>query len=161
PRRLELEDLENRTLLSTIVWTNRGSLLSDTDNFNATYGGNAATARSIVDTAIGAWQNIINNFNYTNVGQQGYAPQANTYSVSISAGNLGAGNRGVTNITSVDPAGRPFAASITLDSVGGGPGWYFDTVPNDNDEFTTLLTRFTAYATGTTRDFYRTIEHEL
>jgi hypothetical protein len=160
-RRMELEDLESRTLLSTIVWTNRGSANSDTDSFNAFFGTNASAARTIVDRAIVDWENVIGNFNYTNVGQPGFAPQANTYSVSISAGNLGAGTRGQTVINSIDPAGRPFNATITLDSVGGGPGWYFDPVPADNAEFTSLLTRFTASFTGTTPDFFRTAEHEL
>src|SRR5262249_11224339 len=125
-RRLEVEDLESRMLLSTIVWTNRGSAASDTGSFNAVYGSNAAAAQSIVDQAIVDWQNIIGNFNYANVGQPGSAPQANTYTVSISASPLGAGGRGSTTINSVDAAGKPFNASITLDDDGGGAGWYFD-----------------------------------
>src|SRR5580704_16461900 len=60
----KLDSLEDRTLPSTIVWANRGTLGSDTDNFNAAFGSQATAARAEVDTALLYWQNAIQNFNY-------------------------------------------------------------------------------------------------
>jgi hypothetical protein len=160
-RMLSLEALEARTLLSNIVWTNEGNANNDSDLFNATYGANAVVARSIVDTAISRWATIIQNFNYNNVGQQGYAPFANTFSLSIFAGDLGGGTRGSTGNIIVDPDGKPFAANISIDDDGGGPGWFFDTTPGDSGEFTTLLNRYTASFSGNSNDFERTITHEI
>jgi hypothetical protein len=159
--RLSVEALEDRTLLSTIVWTNEGNINNDTDLFNATYGANAVAARSIVDTAISRWETVIQNFNYNNVGQPGYASAANTYNLSIFAGNLGGGGRGVTTNIIVDPDGKPFNAIISLDDNGGGQGWYFDPAPADSGEFTTLLTRYAATFSGSGNDFERTITHEI
>jgi hypothetical protein len=156
-----LEPLENRWLPSTILWTNEGTSTNDSDNFNATYGTNAAAARLIVETAISRWATIIENFNYNHVGDSGYAPTANTYSLSISAKDLGDGGRGVTNITGVDKDGKPYAASISLDDDGGGPGWYFDATPATSGEFTSLVTRYTASFNGSSNDFERTITHEI
>jgi hypothetical protein len=158
---LHLEALEARTLLSNIVWTNEGNSNNDSDLFNATYGANAAVARSIVETAINRWATIIQNFNYNHVGQQGYAPVANTFSLSIFAGNLGGGGRGSTGNIIVDPDGKPFAANIAMDDNGGGPGWFFDTTPGDSGEFTTLLNRYAASFSGTSNDFERSITHEI
>ena len=147
------EQLEGRTLLSTIVWTNR--VVSD--NF-AIYGANAGTARAIVDRAIDDWERVIVNFNYAGGG--------NTYNVDISAGAIS--GRGVTqNITRNDAIQKkPTSADITMDDNGGGGGWYFDpvigtsTVPDDG-EFNTNLSPFEGDAGGVGNDFYRTIVHEL
>jgi hypothetical protein len=156
-----LETLEGRELPSTILWTNEGNSNNDSDNFNATYSGNAATARTVAEAAILRWETIIQDFNYRNVGQSGWAPTANTYSLSISARDLGGGGRGVTNVTGVDGDGKPFSATIGLDDDGGGPGWFFDSTPGDSGEFTSLLTRYTATFSGNTNDFERTISHEI
>src|SRR5262245_58605859 len=61
----QLEVLEDRTVLSTITWQNRGDSMNDTDGFNAVFGANAATARNDVAAAIAAWQAVIANFNYS------------------------------------------------------------------------------------------------
>src|SRR5262245_9992542 len=60
--RLLLELLEDRTLLSTIVWVNRGG---DLDGFDQVFGNQANIARADVDAALQAWQNVITNFNYS------------------------------------------------------------------------------------------------
>src|SRR5262249_3477427 len=70
------ESLEPRRLLSSIVWSNRGSGANDTDGFGSVFGVNANVARSVVDAAIQSWANIISNFNYAGGG--------NTYTLSIS-----------------------------------------------------------------------------
>src|SRR5690242_15593046 len=123
---LVIENLEDRQLLSTIVWMNRGSATSDTDSFNARFGNNAAQARAIVDQAINAWEAVIDNFNYANVGTAGNAAVANTFSLSLSADSFDQGLRGVTFINRVDAQGKPFEATITVDNKGGGAGWFLD-----------------------------------
>jgi hypothetical protein len=163
-RRLILvaETFESRELLSTIIWSNMGSTMSDADNFNATYGADAAAARTIVQTAILAWEQVVQDFNYANVGTIGNAPTANTYTLNVSATDLGGGGRGDALVTGFDSQDKPFSADIRLDDDGGNTSWYFDPNPDDNAEFTSLLNRFTStFTTGTGNDFYRTIVHEI
>src|SRR5262249_49881476 len=69
------EPLEDRTVPSTILWTNRGSAAADTDGFNAVYGTRADAARAVADAAVRAWQNVIANFNYSD--------GTNTYQLTI------------------------------------------------------------------------------
>jgi hypothetical protein len=155
------EPLEKRVLLSTINWTNKGTAMVDSDNFNATYGGNSTVARAIVQRAIDDWERVIVDFNYAGGG--------NTFSVEIDAAPIS--GRGVTFNLTADAAGKMTSADITMDDNGGGLGWYFDpvigsaTVPDDG-EFTNLSSPFEASFTGVggandDDDFYRTIAHEL
>src|SRR5262245_17375372 len=158
---LNVEPLEDRAV-PAIIWANQGSGGSDTDNFNAIYGANAAVARTIVSQAISNWNQVITNFNYANVGTPGNSPAANTYTLNVDAAVFGPGLRGTTSFDSIDTQGKPFAATVTIDDNGGGDGWYFDTRPGDDGEFDSLLTRFTATGTGLAgRDFYRTVAHEI
>jgi Concanavalin A-like lectin/glucanases superfamily len=164
---LGLEQLERRLLLSTINWTNRGTSQVDSDLFGATYGAAAETARAIVTQAINDWSRAIDNFNYNNPGQPGYAFQANTFNLSVFATELGGRTRGSApfNMMRLDPDGKPFQATVFMDNDGGGSGWYFDPVP-DNAEFTTLASRYQSAFTGPGSqvdddDFYRTILHEM
>jgi hypothetical protein len=164
---LGLEALEDRRVLSTIIWTNRGA-----DNFGI-YGADADRARQIVDQAIQQWAQTIVSFNYANVGTFGNAPQ-NAYRLTINAGDLGGGGRGEVVGSSIraDMQGKPFQATINLDDRGGNAanGWYFDTVLDaqgrnvfDHAEFTDLDGRFRAEDAGTTGrvDFYQVILHEI
>ena len=119
--RLNLESLENRTLPSTIVWTNRGSAYSDTDSFNAVFGGNASLARAVVDSALLAWQNVIASFNY--------ADGTNTLSLTISVNPASHGNGALAWAgTQTDFHGKPKAGAIQIDSGsdGHGAGFYLD-----------------------------------
>lgn len=154
-----LETLEDRQLLSTIVWTNRGSANSDTDGFNANLGANAALARTLVDAAIDDWEAVIQNFNYANVGTPGNAPFANQFTLTLSAAQIN--GRGVTFNPGIDSQGKPFSATIQLDNNAAGAGWFFDATPGDNAEFNDVRTRFSARASGTGFDFYRTALHEI
>jgi hypothetical protein len=135
---------------------------TDNDNFFARYGANAAAARTIVNTTITAWQDVIQNFNYRNVGMAGWAPVANTYSVNIQA-IAALGSLGVTTFPagSIDPDGKPFQANIQLDAAGGAAGWYFDPVPTDYAEFTNVLSPFAGSMGPNGNDFYTAIVHEL
>jgi hypothetical protein len=63
-----IECLESRCTLSTINWTNRGAVGSDIDHFQQYYGAaQAAVARQIVDRAIADWQNVVTNFNNSEI----------------------------------------------------------------------------------------------
>jgi hypothetical protein len=118
---LSIEDLEERNLMSTILWTNRGNGWSDTDGFNAVFGANADTARAVVDAAILDWESIIQSFNYLNGG--------NTFSLTVSTDPV---NRDTGAITWVglqtDGAGKPTAGKIQLGSGndGHGAGYFLD-----------------------------------
>ncbi|MFO0867988.1 MAG: dockerin type I domain-containing protein [Pirellulales bacterium] len=161
---LSMESLEERLVLSTIIWGNRGDNVGvDSDAFTATYGANAPQARAIVDRAIDDWETVINDFNYPFFGGVGQPVADNTFVVNISAADQGGGGRGVTFGISTDILGKPFAASIQMDDDGGGAGWYFDPVPADDAEFTTLLNSFSADGPNGLggNDFYRTIVHEM
>jgi hypothetical protein len=91
PRSLALERLEDRQLLSTIIWTNRGDTIDlngngalDSgevgDGFNLAYGNDAARAREIVDRAIRDWEAVIADFNYSD--------GSNTFRVEIVAAEM-------------------------------------------------------------------------
>jgi hypothetical protein len=157
PSRAACETLEWRTLLSTIVWTNRAV----SDGF-AIFGTNEARARAIADRAIDDWERVIVNFN-----QQG---GGNTFNVQIDASLLGGNTRSVTNNVET-LAGKPVSADVTLDDNGGGTGWYFDPAIGtanlpDDWEFVNLTNRFHASFTGSAgaaddHDFYRSVVHEL
>src|SRR5262245_37899556 len=58
-RRLHMEALETRALLSTINWVNRGDA---SDSFASTFGPNAAAARAVVDAALDDWEQLITDF---------------------------------------------------------------------------------------------------
>jgi len=70
---LQTEPLEDRRLLSNIVWINHHN-----PSFNADFGPNANIARAIDRQAIQDWEQLIVDFGFTKVGQPGYAPPANT-----------------------------------------------------------------------------------
>ncbi|MCO6455897.1 MAG: hypothetical protein J5I93_11420 [Pirellulaceae bacterium] len=161
---LVFESLEQRLVLSSIVWTTRGGpVVGDTDNFTATFGANDQLARSIVDRAIDDWERVIQNFNYQAFGGGGEPIADNTYTLDINAADLGGGSRGVTNNVNSDAQGKPYDADITMDDDGGGAGWFLDPTPWDDQEFTTLLSSFTANGPNALggNDFYRTIVHEI
>jgi hypothetical protein len=144
-------------LLSTLVWTNRGS-----DDFGIYYGGNAATARTIVDRALADWGRVIQNFNYAGGG--------NTFSLNISAAVFSDSTLGLTDNISTDSQGKPTSARIRMDDNGaGGNGWYFDPTPGtatvpDDGEYTSMVNPFFATRSGpgvVALDFYNVIAHEI
>jgi hypothetical protein len=178
-----LEELEDRTLLSTIVWLNDGDASAasdpDPDHFQAAFGANASKARAIVRQAIYAWEELIVNFNYTHVGQDNYAPRANEFDLKLEAASLGdnAGHnylgllhnfQGLVDRSYNDSAGlntvdhgvigKPYLAVVDVDDNGGGNGWYFDPNPRDSAEFTKIITPFRAQGNlGGRADFYSTV----
>lgn len=164
--RLGIEALEERRLLAVINWTNRGvNGGADNDNFQAVYGNMAEEARAIVDRAINDWEAAIIDFNYGSVGGAGEPAVANTFDVEVTADATISG-RGVADMLSIDPDGKPFAGRVRLDDDGGGQGWFFDVTPEDDAEF---IISDAAYrgsfnapgAAANDDDFYRTVTHEI
>jgi hypothetical protein len=153
------ESLEGRQLLSTINWINKGTGAGagDTDGFNAQFGSDATVARSIVQRAIDDWEAVIVDFN----GAGG----RNSFDLTISTGSLASNVLASTNVTTVDAALKPSAATITIDP--NNTTWYFDAVIGsasvpDDSEFVTLVTPFAADANALSgRDFYRSTLHEI
>ena len=140
-----IEGLEDRALLSVIIWANQGSTASDSDNFNAVYGTDATAARGVVRAAIAAWEGVIANFNYSNASLVPY-PLFISASLNVDF----QGDNGETTILSVDRSGKPTSGDIQLAANESRPyngttiGWYFDASPYDNGEFNQLKTRFKA-----------------
>lgn len=168
-KKLSFEQLEHKRLLA-IVWANE---LDANGNFNAANGfaaeyvGNAQIARDIVNRAIDDWDRVINSFDYA-VDNDGNPNNNlnNTFTLEIFADQIA--GRGVTEDILFGADGRPFQATITLDDSGGGTGWFFDTTPLDDAEFTAIANPFQAsFVDATTvgqarqNDFYRTVVHEI
>jgi Ca2+-binding RTX toxin-like protein len=152
--RQAIERLESRTLLSTIVWSNRGTLSDDSDRFAREYGADAESARRIVDRVLADWATIVEDFHYRDGG--------NSYTVLLDARDLN-GFRGVAFDIRTDADGKPTQCSIAMDDDGGEQAWYFDPVPDDDAEFTELRHAFAAAmpGSGAASDFYRTVAHEV
>jgi len=151
-----LEALEDRRLMALISWTNR-------DSFDNEYGASTAAARNVIDQAIDHWENVIENFNYANVGQRNWSPH-NYYQLEISVKDWqregdDALARGGPDET--DPSGKPWRGHITLDDNGSGSGWYFDPRPDDDFEFTNPTAAFAASGGPAGYDLYSTVLHEI
>jgi hypothetical protein len=129
PARVSLcEKLEERTLFSAIIWQNKGSDASDTDNFSAIFGADASLARADVQQALGDWSAVIQNFNYS-VGPD-------QLPVYISAD--GAAGFGANASFGSEYQGKPIQGSISLNTgIANRPdrGYYLDPHPEDDGEF--------------------------
>lgn len=150
-----------------INWTNRGSSTSDTDNFNALFGANAATARSVVDQAISNWTRVIDHFNQSGGG--------NSINVTLSMNTTGVGFGSGATVTWNTGDNKPRSATITMgrgndtngDGLGDGAGWFLDPTPWEHREF--LGTIFNGYAAQAQAgspaagmsDFLTVLDHEL
>jgi hypothetical protein len=179
PYHARLEALEDRRLLSTIDWINYGTAGIPAD-FVRVFGHQAPLAVSIVKHAIADWERVIVNFNYTNVGQSGYAQLPNTLQLDIGFDGLSPGMTSSIGLADsvVDreandalplgdstTQGKPIFASINLDWNGGGPGWYLDPNLGVGTPFTQIHTPFTQVVTpflahgdiGGREDFYTAV----
>ena|GEM_PF-1924706 len=152
-RKLSFDWCEDRTLLSTLNWANRNA-----SNF-AIYGSNEANARAIVDRVLNDWGTVIDQFKFDGGG--------NTFNINISASDLGVDpdlqtTLGYThNIAHQASTGKPISASIELDDDAASQGWFFDTTPSDDAEFTELVNVYAARGSVSGYDFYSTILHEV
>jgi hypothetical protein len=136
----------------------------DSDRFFQNYGANAAQARAAVNAALSTWENTIQDFNFRNVGQPGWAPIVNLYSIGITADHLTTcGDRngrflGCGGATTLDGDGKPFRGSVTLDDDGAGLGWNFNV---NNGAYTNVLNRFAADGGPAGEDIYSVALHEI
>src|SRR5688572_13661104 len=137
------ETLEDRRLLSAIIWVNRGQA---SDNFDAAFGAGAPAdaARAVIDAAIDAWNRVVTNFNH----DDGIGPPDLEETISMNLGNAGCG---ASTSTTIGADGRPTAGSQTISLCdGNGDGiadWFVDPTPNDNSEFMgTINNAFTGTA---------------
>jgi hypothetical protein len=130
-----LECLEDRTVPSTITWTNRGQA---SDNFAAVFGSDAALARSVVDTAIGEWTSVIGNFNQSGGG--------NNINVTITMNTAAGSTGGVTNVT-FGSDNKPRSATISLGRTGDGSNpWYLNPTLFSSAFLGTPTNAFSGYA---------------
>jgi hypothetical protein len=144
---------------STINWTNRGQT---SDNFATVFGSSAAaTARSVVDTAINEWQSVISNFNQVNHGDNNHIDV--TISMNTAAGSTG----GSTNATAWDPNGKPTSATITLGRTGDGTNpWFLDPTLFSSAFLGTSTNAYSGYAQAGSpaagkQDLMEVVTHEL
>jgi hypothetical protein len=78
--------------------------------------------------------------------------------------NLPAGQLAEATITGYDKLGRPNTATITIDNDANGVGWFLDTTPGDNSEFTgtdNYLQATPNSAASGKYDILTTILHEM
>lgn len=140
-----------------------------TATFDDFYDDNAAVARLIVERAISDWNAVITDFNYAEDNDANPNNDLNnTFSLSVVAEELDAGTRGQVNFADVDynVDGAPTSAIVRIDDNGGGAGWFFDSTPPDDAEFTAIAAPFSASfidINGQARrdDLYRTVVHEI
>lgn len=137
PRLLNLED---RTVPSTITWTNRGQA---SDRFDSTFGANANLARGVIDATLTSWTRVLTSFNQPGGG--------NNINVTISMSSSGTGFGAGTSVSLSN--GFPVAGTITIargndtngDGLGDGAGYFLDPTPLENSEFAgSILHAFTA-----------------
>jgi hypothetical protein len=185
-----MEALEDRRMLSAIVWMNRYTFDGTDDNhfdeaFNIPlpFGAIDTTKRdeaiAVVDAVILKWERVINSFNYVSPST---AFQVN---ISMTAAAQGIGPGALTANTPQSSIGytdgKPSSAAITIGWRTGlaepadvKGGWYLDPTPNDLGEFlatnTTTAKQTNAFfgltPNGTLSgvdvlDLFSTVEHEL
>jgi hypothetical protein len=141
--RLSIEQLESRDLLA-VVWANKGTdILSDPaydrDGFTTFYQEDSIVARQVAQRAVDDWNAVIPSFNYP--AQENLN---NTFTLNITASDLGNNNRGQVNqANSLFTADKvPYEATVELDDNAVGTGWFFDTTPLDDAEFTGIVSAF-------------------
>jgi hypothetical protein len=140
-RRLGFERLEDRELLA-IMWMNQGVGGNNADNFNILGDNNREIARSIVARAVADWNAVLTNFNYAEDSDTDPNNNLNnTFNLTVVGDFLGTGSRGQVEHSSFSFSadGSPRAATVQVDNDGGSYGWFFDTTPNDDAEFTGIV----------------------
>jgi DNA/RNA endonuclease G (NUC1) len=88
------------------------------------------------------------------------------FNLKIEIQDLPTGQLAEGTITGYDTNGRPNSGTLTLDTDGNSLGWFIDTTPDDNTEFTTQLADTAYKATADSAasgkyDLLTTILHEL
>jgi DNA/RNA endonuclease G (NUC1)/PKD repeat protein len=88
------------------------------------------------------------------------------FNLKIEVTDLPTGQLAEATVTGYDTFGRPNAGTLTLDTNGNSLGWFIDTTPEENSEFTTQLADTAYKATADSAaygkyDLLTTILHEL
>jgi Bacterial cadherin-like domain len=86
--------------------------------------------------------------------------------ITFQIADLHTGQLAEATITGYNTFGRPNSGTLNLDTDGNGLGWFIDTTPDDNSEFTTQLADTAYKATADSAaygkyDLLTTILHEL
>ena len=121
------ETLEERALLSTINWSNRGD-----DGFE-TFGANAEMARRVVDSAIRGWERVIVDANIGGAFDLNLQiePMVDSmgnpidYSAYASPGHFTTSGRPTSGIVRLDDGNNAFSAN----------GYFIDPTPDESSEF--------------------------
>gem|GEM_PF-6092981 len=79
------------------------------------------------------------------------------FNLKIEVIDLPTGQLAEAAITGYDTNGRPNSGTLTLDINGNGVGWFIDTTPEDNSEFTTQLADTAYKATADSRQISRRV----
>jgi hypothetical protein len=129
--RPQLEPLEDRTVLSTILWANRGVTSGPNDDrFNEVFGSRAEQARNDVAAALRAWQDLISDFHY--------ADGSNTLTVNVSMDTSpGFGAAATFGGPWTDGEGKPTQGKIVVGTGDDllGSGWFLDPDPVSSSAF--------------------------
>src|SRR5262245_13928081 len=140
-----IEALEDRTVPSDIVWTNR---LHASDHFTR-------RERLVVDQAIRIWENLVPDFNSVYPARV----DANVLPVRIIGGSRSGVDLGGTTV-GLTQIGRGLP-TITIDANAGDSRWYVDPTPQNRDEFPVSFTG-THFGGGPAgQDLLSVVLHEL
>lgn len=142
---MEFERLENRAMMSVILWENKADFRFGDDAYTA-------QARQVVEQAIATWMTVIEDFNYTDSDHPGY------YTLNINVEDLDGNTLGNTSNVSVDDSGKPYESLITIDPFHL---WNVDVTPWEDSEFTNLRSPFAADNGPAGTDLYSVVLHEL
>lgn len=124
-----------------IEWTNRGTAGNDVDNFNAIFGDRAEAARTVVETVMQMWENII-----ISMHDQG---GRNQIDVDVYADSSVTGFGALARLVEVE-YGFPVRGDIEIGNGTAGMvdrGWFIDDSPLQHGEFTgTIVNGFAGEA---------------
>lgn len=148
--RPQVDALEDRSVPSNLVWTNRGEA---DDRFTEVFGGRAEDARRVVDYCLASWGKVIVNLNQPEVDA---SPDKNTITFTVRM-DTEAGFGGSAAATKYafpteedrdnNRNGYPTAGEIILRAGRDGRpdrGWWIDPNPGDFTPFTNVISPFAA-----------------
>ncbi len=151
---LEFECLENRAMMSSIVWENRA-------DFDTEFGADTAAARQVIDQALLDWGGVIESFNYRKVGQSGWSPSS-SYTININVKNLNEPNvLARCGPNGIDRDGKPFSGFMNIDDNAADGKWSFDASPGNDYEFPYAIAPFASIGGPAGTDLYTVVLHEL
>jgi hypothetical protein len=140
-----LEVLEDRSLPSNIIWTNR---LGPSDKFTP-------RERAVIDHAIVLWERVIKDFN----GAAASEADSNAFKVRITGGTLSGLDLG-GSIAGLGGHGIR-GGSLQIDANGGGFGWFIDLTPADRSEYPVSHTPYHFSGGPAGNDLLSVTLHEL